>query len=455
MMAAFPSGRQVELCCKQPFFEGMSPSCSALLMLYHHSLPLIAQSQREDTRPNWAEISLSALRHNFRTVQKHVGAGVTICAVVKCDGYGHGAAGCAAALVQEGASWFGVTSTDEGVWLRDAGIDAPILVLTGCWRGEEEDLLRYRLTPAVFRVEDCEALVRAAERLQLRKRIPVHLKIDTGMARLGLPREEVDDFAERVRRLPQIELEGVFSHLASAEVSDAEDARLQSVRFGLAVRMLDAHGLRAPLRHLANSSAAIGRPETWHTMVRPGIALYGYELPIMLRDGTPAPGAPQLPLKPALCWKARVINLRDVPAGQALGYGGTYVTPKPARIAAVPVGYGDGFSRRMSYGLATLDACREASLKRLSSGRDAAVQCRTPAVLLRGMRAPILGRISMDLTLVDVSHIAGVEIGDEVTLVGRSGDHRITAWDHARWSDTVVYETLCNLSERVPRRFVA
>ena len=421
-------------------------------MLYHRCLPLITSPQREDTRPNWAEVSVSALRHNFRTVQKHVGPAVTVCAVVKCDGYGHGAAGCAAALAQEGARWFGVTSTDEGVWLRDAGIDGRILVMTGCWHGEEEELLRHKLTAAVFRVEDCEALVRAAEQMHLRERIPVHLKIDTGMARLGLPREQVDDFAELVKRLPQIELEGVFSHLASAEVIDAEDARLQSVRFGLALRRLDAHGLGAPLRHLANSSAAIARPETWHTMVRPGIALYGYQLPITLANDSPAPDAPKLPLQPALSWKARVVYLRNVPAGQALGYGGTYVTPKPARIATVPVGYGDGFSRRLSNGLANLQPCPIASSP---AGPGNSAGCPAPAVLVRGQRAPILGRISMDLTLVDVTHIAGVEIGDEVILVGRSGDHRITAWNHARWSDTVIYETLCNLSERVPRRFVA
>ncbi len=406
-------------------------------MLYHSCLPLLHPSSREDTRPNWAEISVSALAHNFRTVQKHIGAGVTICAVVKCDAYGHGAEGCAAALEQAGATWFGVTSTDEGVWLREAGIQSRILVMTGAWRGEEEDILRYSLIPAVFRIEDCEALVSAAERIGRKDEIPVHLKIDTGMARLGLPMAEVDDFAKRVKKLPQITLEGVFSHLASGEVIDAEDARLQSVRFGLATRMLEAHGLHPPLRHLDNSAAMLARPETRHTMVRPGIALYGYGLPIVHVNGLPASEVPKLPLIPALSWKTRIINLREVSAGQALGYNGTYVAPCAARIATVPVGYGDGFSRRMSYGLA----------------KTKAGGC-VPAVLVRGRRAPIVGRISMDLTLVDVSHIVGVELGDLVTLTGRDGEECITAWDHARWSDTVVYETLCNLSERVPRRFV-
>jgi alanine racemase len=406
-------------------------------MLYHPYLPLISPSAREDTRPNWAEISTSNLAHNFRTVQKHLGAGVTICAVVKCDAYGHGAEGCASALEGAGATWFGVTSTDEGVRLRDAGIRSRILVMTGAWRGEEEDILRYSLTPAVFRIEDCEVLVRAAARIGMRQDIAVHLKVDTGMARLGLPMGEVDDFAERLKRQPQIALEGLFSHLASAEVTDAEDARLQAVRFGLAARMLDAHGLHPRLRHLANSAAMVARPETWHSMVRPGVALYGYGLPVAHVDGSPVADAPKLPLKPALSWRARVINLRDVPPGQPLGYNGTYITPAAARIATVPVGYGDGFSRRMSYGLAKVKT------------NDL-----VPAVLVRGRRAPIVGRISMDLTLIDVSHIGGVQLGDAVTLIGRDKDESISAWDHADWSDTVVYETLCNLSERVPRRFV-
>ena len=356
-------------------------------MLYDQGLPLTSPSHREDTRPNWAEVSVSALRHNVRTIQAHIGADVTICAVVKCDGYGHGASGCAIALEQAGATWFGVTSTDEGAWLREAGIQGRILVMTGGWRGDEEDLLCYRLTPAVFRAEDCEALVRAAEHMNLRERLPVHLKIDAGMARLGLPMAEVDEFAARLKRLPQIEMEGVFSHLASAEVLDAEDARMQSVRFGLALRMLGAHGLHAPLRHLANSTAMITRPETWHNMVRPGIALYGYELPLTLSNGSFAADGPRLRLQPALSWKARIIALRDVPAGQALGYNGTYVTPAPARIAVLPVGYGDGFSRRMSYSLARVEP--NSCPQRLSSGvpGEQTVCGAAPGILLRGQRA--------------------------------------------------------------------
>ena len=213
---------------------------------------------RASTRPNWAEVSLSALRHNFRTLQRHVGPAVTICAVVKCDAYGHGSEGCARALEAEGAGWFGVTSTDEGVALRDAGISSRILILVGAWHGEEEDALHYGLTPTVSRIEDVEAVALAAARIGRREPVPVHLKLDTGMARLGLSLSELDNFAERIKAVPQVELEGVFSHLASAEVLDAADALRQQERFNQAVRTLAGHGLHPPIRHLANSSATLG-----------------------------------------------------------------------------------------------------------------------------------------------------------------------------------------------------
>ena len=228
------------------------------------------------------------MRHNFRVLQKHVGPDVAICAVVKCDAYGHGAQECALALEQEGAKWFGVTSTDEGVILREAGITGRVLVMCGVYRGEEEDALRLSLTPAVFRLQDVEALAQAAARQRPSSRIAIHLKIDTGMARLGLPLADLESFAEGIQRLPQIELEGVFSHLASSEVLDDEATQRQIERFTAALRTLSAYGLRPRLRHLANSSAAIERPDTWHNFVRPGLALYGYEQPPCYRDGSPA-----------------------------------------------------------------------------------------------------------------------------------------------------------------------
>ncbi len=216
-------------------------------------------------------------------------------------------------------------------------------------------------------------------------------------------------------------------------------------RFEQALQTLAQHGLKPPIRHLANSSAAIARPETRHNFVRPGLAIYGYQLPPVNHDGSSAASAlTRLDLHPVLQWKTRVISLRDVPAGQPLGYGGTYVTSAPARIAVIAAGYGDGYSRKNSYP-------RNGKTSAESSNGNARDRS---SVLVRGRRAPVLGRISMDTTIVDVSHIPGCEIGDEVMLIGRSGGEEITAWDLARWSETLPYEVLCNLSERVLRRYV-
>jgi alanine racemase len=424
----------------QPGKPDTNPSAWRLAdnSLYHQLLAATFTSSRIETRPNWAEVSLSALRHNFSVIQEHVGPDVMICAVVKCNAYGHGVEECAPALESAGAKWFGVTSTDEGVLLRQSGIKGRILVLCGLYPGEEEDALQHRLTPAVFRLQDAQNVAHAATRLGLAS-VPIHLKIDTGMARLGIQFADIEGFAEGVKLLPQIALEGVFSHLASSEVLDDEGTRQQIERFKLALQRLAAHGLRPPLRHLANTGAVSARPDTWHNFVRPGLALYGYEQPSWYRDGSPVRDMKPLPLKPALSWKTHVLGLRDVPAGQALGYGGAYVTPAPARIAVVSVGYGDGLARKISIAAA--------GAPETASGRG--------QVLLRGQRAPIVGRISMDLTLVDVTRIAGAAIGDEAVLIGRSGEQEISAWDHARWADTVVYETLCNLSKRVPRRHLS
>ena len=398
-------------------------------------------SSRIETRPNWAEVSLSALRHNFSIVQNHVGPQVTICAVVKCNAYGHGVEDCAPALEQAGAQWFGVTSTDEGIILREVGVTGRVLVMCGLFAGEEEDALRNGLTPAVFRLEDAKALAQAAVRLKLKQPVPIHLKIDTGMGRLGLPLAELESFADGMKRLPQVALEGVFSHLASSEVLDDEGTARQIDCFTAALDTLAVHGLHPAIRHLANSGAVSSRPNTWHNFVRPGVALYGYEQQPSRSDGSPVTEFPALPLKQVLAWKTHIIGLRDVTTGRALGYGGDYVTATAARIAVVSVGYGDGLSRKASIHAGVAMTLGDAD-PALGRGE----------VLLRGQRAPMVGRISMDLTLVDVTHVPGAAIGDEVVLIGRSGEQRISARDLARNSDTVVYETLCNLSKRVPRR---
>jgi len=386
---------------------------------------------RVATRPTWAEVSLTALRQNFRTVQKHVGADVTVCAVVKADAYGHGALECSRALESEGARWLGVTSLDEAIPLRDAGITANILLMTGFWRGEETEIVRLRLTPTVWEQRQVESLDAAAAVLGVAQH-PVHLKVDTGMGRLGVAMEQLPALLDAIKAAKHLFLEGLSTHLASSEIMDAPSVAEQERNFDAARRMVRDAGFEPALVHMANTNAVISRRETWtglkdKAMVRPGIALYGYYLPFMRAGREVSGGTLRLPVKPILTWKTRILSLRDFGANRPLGYGATYVTKAPAHVAVLPVGYADGFNRQLS-----------------NRGR----------VIVREHYAPILGSISMDLTLVDVTGIPGVAIGDEVILLGTSDGMSVDALEHARLANSSPYEILCNISKRVPRRYV-
>ena len=383
-------------------------------------------AKRVATRPTWAEVSLGALRQNFRTVQRHIGNNVTICAVVKADAYGHGAVDCARALEEEGARWFGVTSLDEAIPLREAGIRGNILLFTGFWRGEQEEIVRLKLTPTVWEVEQIELLEKAAADFEVRH--PIHLKVDTGMGRLGAAPEDLPRICAALRSSPHLVVEGLSTHLASSEVLDAPSVQDQLRGFDEARRFLQTEGFTPPLLHAANTGAVISRADSWHTMVRPGAALYGYYLPFE-RAGREVSGRGlRLGVKPALTWKTRILSLRNVRANQALGYGGIYVTKAPARIAVLPVGYADGFNRALS-----------------SRGR----------VIVREHYAPIVGRISMDLTLVDVTGLPGIAVGDEAILLGSGDNLSVDAREHASLANTVLYEVLCGISKRVPRKYVS
>jgi alanine racemase len=383
-------------------------------------------AKRAATRPTWAEVSLSALRQNYRTVRDYVGRGVTVCAVVKAYGYGHGAVECAKALEQEGASWLGVTSLDEAIPLREEGIDTRILLMTGFWRGEEEDIVRLGLTPTIWEDGHIELFERAAARVGVTQH-PVHLKIDSGMGRLGAAPENLPQICAALKSSPHLKLEGFATHLASSEVLDAPSVGEQLKVFAAAQRVLHDYGFDPPLVHAANTSAVISHHESWNTMVRPGLALYGYHLPFE-RAGRIVSGAGlRLAVQPVLTWKTRILSVREMRAGQALGYGGTYVTKAPARIAVLPVGYADGLNRGLSAG-----------------GR----------VIVREHYAPIVGRISMDLTLVDVTGIPGIAVADEVILLGSHDGLSVDAREHAELANTIPYEILCAISKRVPRKFI-
>ena len=387
---------------------------------------------RVATRPTWAEVSLATLRQNFRTVQKHVGANVTVCAVVKADAYGHGAVECSRELEAEGARWLGVTSLDEAIPLREAGIQSNILLMTGFWRGEETEIVRLRLAPTIWESWHIESLDAAAAALGVMRQ-PVHLKVDTGMGRLGVVADELPAVLAALKKAKHLMLDGLSTHLASSEIMDAPSVAEQMRHFEIAKRMVREAGLEPNFVHAANTGAVISRRETWEnfeekSMVRPGVALYGYYLPFQRAGREVSGGTLRLPVKPILTWKTRILSLRNFAANQPLGYGGTYVTQAPARVAVLPVGYADGYNRQLS-----------------NRGR----------VIVREHYAPIVGRISMDLTLVDVTGIPGIAVGDEVILLGAGGGLSVDALEHAELANSTPYEVLCNISKRVPRRYVS
>jgi alanine racemase len=376
------------------------------------------------TRPTWAEVSLSKLRQNFRVVKSHVGNGVTVCAVVKADAYGHGAVECARALEQEGASWLSVTSLDEAIPLREAGIRTRILLMTGFWPGEEAEIVRLRLTPTVWEAGQIESLNRVASAAHS---LPIHLKVDTGMGRLGAAIEDLPAVCKLLKGASHLVLEGISTHLASSEVLDAVSVQEQLQRFAQAQLLLRDAGFDPPLVHAANTGAVIARAEALYNMVRPGIALYGYHLPFERAGKEVTDTTTNLSAVPVLNWKTRILSLRKMPANQALGYGGTYVTKSDTNIAVLPVGYADGLNRQLS-----------------SRGR----------VIVRDNYAPIVGRVSMDLTLADVTNIPGVAVGDEVVLLGSSNKLAVDAMEHAKLANTTPYEILCSISKRVPRKYL-
>ncbi len=368
-------------------------------------------------RPTWAEVELDALLFNLGSIRKRVGP-LPLLAVVKADAYGHGAATIASALEREGVPWFGVALPEEGVELRRAGVRAPILLLGGFTPAQADLVLAQDLTPAVFRPDHVEALAAAAGRRGTQAR--VHLKIDTGIGRLGVPAAEVPAFASVLTSDAQrVALTGAFSHLAVADDPADPFTRRQIDLFRQAIDALRGRGLRPELVHLGNSAAIIDHPPAWLTMVRPGIILYGYP---------PSAATSAFPLRPVLSLKTRIIYLKEVPAGTSLGYGRTFVTTGPARIASLAIGYDDG-------------------LPRLAGNRG--------SVLVRGRRAPIVGRVSMDLTTVDVTGIPEAALGDEAVVFGASGGERIGADEVAAWAQTIPWEVLCGIGSRVPRLYLS
>lgn len=369
-----------------------------------------------------------ALQHNYATIRDFVAPNATVCAVVKADAYGHGALECARAFQQEGAKWFGVSTPEEGINLRHGGITGHILLMSGFWRGAEEAVVENSLTAVVWDWEHIELLENAAEKLdRAPQSVPVHLKIDTGMGRLGVSASDLNGMLSALQSANFVMLEGVCTHIASAEVVDAPDVDAQIIRFDDACLSVTESGLAPLYFHMANSAALATRERSWKNMVRPGLALYGYFLPFHSIVTGPADFALDLPVMQALTWKTRIVALRDVDAGTPIGYNGSFITQAPSRIAVLPVGYADGFSR-------------------LNSNRG--------RVLVRGDYANVVGNVSMDLVTIDVTGMPGVSVGDEVVLIGEQGARRISAWELATNAQTIPYEVFCGIAARVPRKYV-
>ena len=390
-------------------------------------------------RPVWAEVSLPALTHNFKAIRAYVNppeekrkAPRRVLSIVKGNGYGHGGPQVAKALEKAGSDWFGVTCTAEGIEVRKAGILKPILVLTSFWPGEEPRLLQHRLSPAIIRCDQLAALERAAARRGLPKAsVGFHLKIDTGMNRLGISPGDVECFARQFAKCRHLRLEGVFTHFASSEVFAnspvAEQTRRQEERFHAALERLRGLGVDPGIVHLANSAAIASRPETWGDMVRPGVILYGYHPgyePLEMR----AEAEKKLPLKPVMSLRARIISLRNVPPGSGVGYNSKFVAERPSKIAVLAAGYGDGIHRSLG---------------------------NRGSVLVHGKLAPIVGIVSMDVTMVDVTEIPGVQIGDIATVYGTDGEHTLPANAVARSIGTVTSDLLCAVTQRVPRIYLS
>jgi alanine racemase len=370
-----------------------------------------------DTCLTWAEISLDAIAQNVAAFKRHVGEHVEIFAVVKANAYGHGAAPVARAALRAGATRLAVHRLSEGVALRQAGIDAPILLMGYTPPSGAEAALRWRLTPSLITLEFAQALAASAQANGIRA--PVHLKVDTGMSRYGLLPDEVAPFVQGLRALPGLQLEGLFTHFATADAAEQADLRQQLAVFQDVLAALHNADVVVPLVHAASSAATMRLPETHFNAVRIGIAMYGLDP----SDEWP----PVFGLQPALALKSQVSRVRTLPAGAGISYGRTYVTPAPATVALVSAGYGDGYHRILS-----------------NQG----------SVLIHGQRAPILGRVCMDQCVVDVSHIPGVALHDEVVLIGAQGDARIRAEEVARLAGTINYEVTTSLLPRVPRIYM-
>lgn len=356
----------------------------------------------------WAEVDLNALADNLALIRGKIAPGVLVMGVVKDNAYGLGAGPVANELVKRGVEYLGIATVDEGVRLREAGIKIPLVILPGISDSACEEAIKWGLSTAVYRLSQVESFSHTAKKIG--RALRVHVKVDTGMSRTGVFPEEVNGFIESIRKFPLLELEGVFTHFTMVGPGEEEETLCQNSSFLRAVSSLKDLGLL----HAANSSATLLHPPTHHHMVRPGLALYGCH---------PWEGCAE-DIRTVLSLKSRIVQIKTIPPGTRVSYGGTFTAGRPTRIATLPVGYADGYPRLLS-----------------NRGH----------VLIHSQCAPITGRVCMDMTMVDVTDIPDVDVGDEVVLIGKSGAEEIRTEDIAEWARTISYEILTGLGRRIRR----
>ncbi|MCC3145260.1 alanine racemase [Halanaerobium sp. Z-7514] len=372
---------------------------------------------KKSKRPVWLEIDLNNLKFNIKEIKKNLSAETIFTAVVKADAYGHGAVAISQAALEAGANRLAVAIPEEGIELREAGITAPIEVLGELLAEQLIDLVKYDLIPTISKFKTAERLNNLCAAYKLKKKI--HLNVDTGMNRVGVNYKKALALLKKINKLPNLEIEGIMTHFARADELEKEYTLIQWERFNNLLEELKKEEIEIPIKHCANSAAVIDFPEFALDMVRVGIMIYGLKPSPDLKNN--------FNLKPVLTWKCRIVRLKDVPAGEGVSYGSDYITPQKEKIATLPLGYADGYARIL--------------------GNKA-------SVLIKAKRAPIRGRICMDQFMVDVSGIEGVELGEEVVLIGRQNDSIITADQLAELAATINYEIVSRISKRVARIYL-
>lgn len=363
-------------------------------------------------RPTWAEVDLKAIEHNYRQVRKAVGGSIDVMAVVKANAYGHGTVEVSRVLESCGVNYFGVATTDEAVRIRDHGIKTPVLVLGSVLASEVDVAIEKDITLTLCGDELLDTARKAARG---GSKLKAHVKVDTGMGRVGVWHEDALEFVKKISLEKSISLEGIYTHFSSAGRDDFFTNHQIEVFEKLLVDIEKAW-IKIPLKHAANSIATVDFKRSHLNLVRPGLIIYGmypkHTFPKLIK------------LKPAMSLKTRIVFIKDTPPGRSISYGRTYITQKHTVIATLPIGYADGYSRKLS-----------------NHGE----------VLVRGQRAKVVGKVTMDQTMIDVGHIKGAKVGDEVVLIGCQGNDEIRAESLGRLAESIAYEVVCSISNRVPR----